>query len=155
MIATLMNMHWNKEHKRFEEERRKHQEQREQQIALSRITDVDQMSGLEFEEYLRVLFSKMGYDARTTRASGDFGADVVLTDQEGQLTVVQAKRYSKPVGVKAVQEVHGAKGFYQAEYAIVVTNSSFTKAARDLALKLNVRLIDRHELTELGAQVWD
>ena len=42
--------------------------------------------------------------AKVLPPSGDYGADLVLDNKKGR-TVVQAKRYSKPVGVKAVQEV--------------------------------------------------
>jgi restriction system protein len=63
--------------------------------------------------------------------------------------VIQAKRYSKDVGIKVVQEVMGAKAYYSADGAWVVTNSHFTKAATVLAKKSNVILIDREQLIDL------
>jgi len=63
--------------------------------------------------------------------------------------VVQAKRYSKAVGLKAVQEVTSAKPHYKADEAWVITNSSFTKAAEKLATSNNVRLIGREQLIDI------
>ncbi len=67
-----------------------------------------------------------------TRAAGDFGADLILKKVDKKI-VVQAKRYSKNVGISAVQEVVGSKAHYNADEAWVVTNSGFTEAAIDLA----------------------
>ena len=55
---------------------------------------------------------------------------------------VQAKRYAKPVGVKAVQEVAAARSFYGASGAAVITNGAFTPAARRLAASCRVELWD-------------
>lgn len=86
----------------------------------------------------------MGYTVKFTPASGDYGADLLLT--KGNKTIaVQAKRYSNTVGVKAVQEASGAKGFYKTNEAWVVTNNIFTKNACNFAEKLQVRLIDRSQ----------
>ncbi|MCL6573586.1 MAG: restriction endonuclease, partial [Bacillus sp. (in: Bacteria)] len=85
--------------------------------------------------------------AEVTKASGDYGADLLLT-KGAKKVVVQAKRYSKDVGIKAVQEVIGAKSYYTAQDAWVVSNSYFTKAAKALAQKSNVLLVDRDELID-------
>ncbi|MEH7272628.1 restriction endonuclease, partial [Neobacillus vireti] len=79
--------------------------------------------------------------------SGDFGADLLLKKDRKKI-VVQAKRYSKDVGIKAVQEVMGARSYYKADEAWVVSNSYFTKAARELARNGNVALVNRDELID-------
>jgi restriction system protein len=71
-----------------------------------------------------------------------------LLHKDGKKIVVQAKRYSKDVGIKAVQEVMGAKSYYQADEAWGVSNSYFTKAAKELAQKGNVLLVDRDTLID-------
>ena len=53
--------------------------------------------------------------------------------KDGVKTDVQAKRHTKPVGIKAVQEVVAAKGMYRCTEAMVVTNSTFTQPAMELA----------------------
>ena len=60
--------------------------------------------------------------------------------------VVQAKRYERNVGIAAVQEVVGSIAYYKADRAMVVTNSNFTKSARDLAKRNEVELWGRKEM---------
>lgn len=62
----------------------------------------DRLSGIEFEEYLLRVFKKLGCEGMVTQASGDFGADL-LVKNDGETIVVQAKRYSDPVGISAVR----------------------------------------------------
>lgn len=121
----------------------------QQKLVRSGIDAIDRMDGREFEEYLVVLFRKLGFSkVRATRYTGDFGADVVM-EKTGERHVIQAKCYSNNVGVKAVQEVVAAKAHYSAGQAWVVTNARFTPAARSLAGSNDVRLIDRDELIKL------
>ena len=58
--------------------------------------------------------------------------------------VVQCKHYSKPVGVRAIQEVNAARKYYNASRAAVATNSTFTKQARALAKRCGVELWERY-----------
>jgi len=48
--------------------------------------------------------------------------------------------------VKAIQEAVAAKNYYKADNAMVITNSSFTKGAVDLAIANNVELWDGKKL---------
>jgi len=121
--------------------------QAKERLRNSRIEEIDSMDGIQFEYYLKELYLSRGYGVEVTSASGDYGADLVLK-KDGEKIVAQAKRYSKDVGIKAVQEVIGAKSYYRADGAWVVTNSYFTKAARELAQTGNIRLVDRDELID-------
>lgn len=115
------------------------------------IKDIDQMAdGSEFEEYLYRLFLALGYkDAYKTQASRDFGADLVFTDREGVRNVVQAKRYSYPVGLGAVQEVYGSMRFYKAKKSIVIASNVYTAACDDLAGYNGVKLHSRNDLINI------
>ena len=121
--------------------------QKKNRLAASGIADIDTMDGKAFEEYLEVLFGKLGYKVERTRYVGDYGADLI-TQKDGVKTVVQAKRYGKAVGIKAVQEAVAAKGMYRCTEAMVVTNSTFTRAAVELARANRVVLWDRDRLVE-------
>ncbi|MEH7248235.1 restriction endonuclease [Neobacillus niacini] len=123
-----------------------------ERLRNSGIADIDRMNGIEFEHYLKELYQSRGYTAEVTSASGDYGADLLLK-KDGRKIVVQAKRYAKDVGIKAVQEVMGAKSYYRAEEARVVSNSYFTKAARELAAKGQVMLVNRDELIDYILQL--
>ena len=97
-------------------------------LLSSDISQIDIMEGYEFEEYLKTLFFYEGFSSETTTKSRDYGADIILTSQTEKI-IVQAKRYSKAVGVKSVQEIMGAVKHYNATGAMVVTNSYFTQSA--------------------------
>jgi HJR/Mrr/RecB family endonuclease len=123
---------------------------RREQAARSGIGDVDAMSGREFEERLALLFADLGYAVVRTRASGDYGADLLL-ERAGERVVVQAKRYDASVGIEAVQQVIGATRYYDAAQALVVTNSTCTKPAAALANAHGVELVEREALVGLLA----
>ena len=107
-----------------------------------------ELSGYEFQEYLKNLFKLLGYVVIQTKLSGDQGADLIIS-KDGEKIVVQAKKYNGKVSNEAVQEVVAAKNHYKANKAIVVTNSSFTKSAIDLALSNNVELWDGAKLKSI------
>ncbi|WP_188206818.1 restriction endonuclease [Alkalibacillus aidingensis] len=121
---------------------------RDKKLKRAGIHEVDQMDGLTFEKYLKLIFREKGYKAKVTRAAGDYGADLIL-EKDGNRQVVQAKRYSKNVGIKAVQEITAALKYYQASEALVVTNSYFTNQAQSLAKENDVQLINREGLINL------
>ncbi|MCQ6282638.1 restriction endonuclease [Bacillus sp. EB600] len=109
---------------------------------------IDDMEGIEFENYLKVLFQSLGYNASVTKTSGDFGADLILWKNSTKI-LVQAKRYSKKVGVSAVQQIVAAKNMYNADEICVATNNYFTKPAKQLAQANDVNLIDRDQIVQL------
>lgn len=118
-------------------------------LQQSGISDIDQMSGRQFEEYLGTLFGNQGYSVSYTSTTGDFGADLIL--KKGQeVIVIQAKRYKQSIGVKAVQEVISAMKMYNATASWVVTNSTYTKQALTLAKRNHVRMIEREELIRMS-----
>jgi restriction system protein len=112
------------------------------------IPEIDRMSGLEFEKYLEILFRRLGYQVERTPYVGDQGGDLVLT-KAGERILVQAKRHSKDVGNKAVQEAAAARPHYRCHRAMVVTNQEFTKSARELAVSNQVELWGRSKLAEV------
>lgn len=118
---------------------------RYKQYLDSPLASVDRMKGDEFEEYLAAHFRKLGYHVSLTPKSNDYGADLIIK-KDGEITVVQAKRYRDKVGIKAIQEIIGAKGYYKADKMMVVTNSYFTAGAVKLATANNVTLWDRNSI---------
>lgn len=114
-------------------------------------TSLQDMSGTDFEAFLGLLFKRLGYKVQATRASGDYGADLLLCEpgHSGRLIAVQAKHLSSNVGVSAVQEVVASRAHYGADAAWVVTSSSFTEPARRLAADNAVMLVDGADLAKL------
>jgi restriction system protein len=103
------------------------------------------MTPTDYELHCALLLRSTGWDAQTTVASGDQGTDVIAR-RNGLVLVVQCKLYSQPVGNSAVQEISAARMHYQADYAAVVSNASFTTAARQLARTNGVFLLHHEEL---------
>jgi restriction system protein len=114
-------------------------------LSRSGIAEVDLMDGTTFEHFLTTLFRRLGYSVEHTGRRGDYGADLVVT-KEGRRVAVQAKRWTKAVGVKAVQEAVASKGMYRCAEALVVANRAFTRQARTLARANDVTLWDREML---------
>lgn len=98
------------------------------------------ISPIEFEVCCADYLKLRGWRADTTKASGDHGADVVAT-RMGISIVIQCKKYSKPVGSRAVQEAISGRAFHKADYAFVVSNQSYTNTAHDLASQTNILLL--------------
>jgi len=117
------------------------------------INDVDLMNGSEFEHFVALLFTKMGYEATVTKGSGDQGIDV-LAEKNNVKIGVQAKCYSGSVSNSAIQEVVAGAQHYGCDKSIVVTNNVFSKSAIELAQSNNVILWDRTILKDKIIEVF-
>ena len=116
------------------------------------LSRIDAMKGTDFEEYFARLLRRRGYiDVTVTKGSGDFGVDVIA-HLNGERVLFQCKRYSQPVGVKAVQEIYAGIPHYHGQSAVVVTSNHFTDAAFTLAEETGVCLWDRGTLKQLIAE---
>jgi len=106
------------------------------------------MTGREFELCCRNILQETGWRAALTPGSGDQGADIIA-EKDRRRVVIQCKFYNGSVGNKAVQEAYAAAAFQDAGYAVVVTNSVFTKSAHQLAHKNGVLLMHHTDLPRL------
>lgn len=111
------------------------------------IEDIDYMEGYKFEEFICELFRMQGYAANLTTKSNDQGIDIIIEWDKKRIGV-QAKRYSGKVGNSAIQEVVAGLSFYGLDKGMVITNSIFTKSARELADANKILLWDRSRLIE-------
>ena len=113
------------------------------------ISDIDLMSGDEFEKYTVRLLKSNGYtNVEKTKTSGDYGIDVVAR-KDGKKYAFQCKCYQGSVGVHAVQEAFSGAKMYRADIAAVITNSRFTPNAQKMAKEIGVQLFDRNLLINL------
>lgn len=109
--------------------------------------DLTQLDGFAFEQWLLGVFRELGYVAKLTSRGSDFGVDLIV-EKDGLKSAVQAKHHKAAVGIAAVQEVHGGRGYYRCKGAIVVSTGTFTVQAEKLARRLRVELYDRRWITE-------
>ena len=114
------------------------------------LLDIDNnMDGLEFEKISKKILENNNFNnIQITKASGDFGVDI-LAMKDNVKYAIQCKRYSSPIGVKAIQEVIASKSMNKCHVAVVLTNNYFTNSAKELAEKNNVLLWDRNVLIEM------
>lgn len=116
-------------------------------------TDLTKMDATAFEQFVRQVFEAMGMQGWNTERSGDDGVDAVVFNKDpivGGLTIVQAKRYTRVVGVSHVRELVGAMDEKRAGRGIIVTTSWFASGcwtkARDNG---RVELIEGSNLRQL------
>lgn len=120
-------------------------------LAHEEITEArfhEDMSPEEFEHYCAAVLREMKWNARVTRASGDQGVDIVA-DKRGMRIVIQCKKYSKPVGNRAVQEIVAAIAHEDAQRGVVVATSDYTPAAERLAASNQVLLLHHADLRRI------
>ena len=112
------------------------------------------MTPSEFEHAVAQLIVPLGYrDVRVVGGAADLGVDVLCRDRRGRKVAVQVKRYqpSNTVSSSAVQTFMGGMVAHSADRGIIVTTSTFTGPARQLAHDHNIVLIDGTELTRILA----
>lgn len=115
-------------------------------ILSTGINQVDLLSPYEFEDWIARFLNLYGYDAFTTKRSGDFGADVIA-EQNGNKYVISCKKYTNGLGVKCVQEIIGAMDYYGAQIGWVMSTAPhFSKQAFDLAATRGIKLYTKNDL---------
>lgn len=107
---------------------------------LQETTNLAAMDWEDFEHLVRELFEKefavRGGEVRVTQSSRDGGIDVVAFDPDpitGGKIVIQAKRYTRTVGVSAVRDLYGAIHNEGASRGILVTTADFGPDAHQFA----------------------
>ncbi len=109
-----------------------------------------------FEHLVRDLLEAMGYeDVTVTKASGDYGVDVVATVQFGITTiteVVQVKRRQDSIQRPTLDQLRGALPYYKALRGTLITLGTFSQGCIDAALYVGaapIGLIDGEKLLDL------
>lgn len=128
-IAPVMEI--NKEDRRFIEAKTTH---------IDNATNLAAMDWGDFEHLVRELFEKefasRGGEVKITQASSDGGVDAVAFDPDpitGGKIVIQAKRYTKTVGVSAVRDLFGTMQHEGASRGILITTADYGPDAYSFA----------------------
>ena len=102
-------------------------------IELSTLEEVDEMDDESFETWCISLLKRLDYrNFKIVPVIGDQGADFVATKNHERYAI-KCKRHFTAVDAGAVEELYSAKKYYNCDAAIVMTNSTFTTDATDLA----------------------
>jgi restriction system protein len=114
------------------------------------------MDWLDFENLIREIFekefSRNGGEVKITQASRDGGVDAIAFDPDpirGGKIVIQAKRYTNPVGVSAVRDLFGTVHNEGATKGILVTTSDYGPDAYEFAKGKPLTLLSGSELLYL------
>jgi restriction system protein len=110
------------------------------------------MEGVEYESHCAEVLRNSGWKTSLTKGSGDQGVDILAI--KNNITVaIQCKRLSKPVGNKAVQEAFAGMQFVKGNFSVVVTNSSYTPGAREIARETGTFLLNDNNLPQLESLI--
>jgi restriction system protein len=110
------------------------------------------MSGTEFEDHVARVARTCGVPVIMTPLSGDWGVDLIVGHRPNRLAI-QCKRYSRPIGPGAVQEVVAGAPMQDCTRTMVVSNQDFTPAARRLAERHGCALVGGTELVRLSSAI--
>ena len=112
---------------------------------LQQLATIDKMDGLEFEKFIAAILNKQGYKNIKLTEKYDLGVDIIA-EKNGIRWGIQVKRYSGLVKANAVRQVVTALNKYECERAMVISNSTCSRVAKELAETNNCVLIDRNQL---------
>lgn len=146
-IAPVMEM--NKQDKRFIDAK-------EVIAGLDTATNIAAMDWGDFEHLIRELFEKefasRGGEVKITQASSDGGVDAVAFDPDpitGGKIVIQAKRYTKTVGVSAVRDLYGTVQHEGASRGILISTADYGPDAHQFATGKPISLFSGSHLLHL------
>lgn len=99
------------------------------------------MRGERYERYIARLYEQEGFSTSLTRRNADKGIDI-LAEKGGVRIAVQAKHYSRgnKVSSTEVQRYSGLLARGDIHQVVIVTTSSFTQQAREVATNRGVKL---------------
>ncbi|MCL4357861.1 restriction endonuclease [Patescibacteria group bacterium] len=99
------------------------------------------MTGVEFEDQVVLWLKRSGFNQVVKTEYYDRGIDIIAA-KPGMMLGVQVKRSSRPVGIAAVRAAVAGINSYGCNQAMVVTNSTFTAQAKQLAIDNGCSLVD-------------
>lgn len=122
-------------------------------------TNLAAMNWEEFEHFVRELFERefasRGGEVKVTQSSSDGGVDAIAWDPDpitGGKIVIQAKRYTKTVGVSAVRDLYGTTMSEGASRGILVTTADFGPDAHKFCQNKPITLLNGANLLHLLAK---
>lgn len=116
------------------------------------MTDINTLTGIEFENLCQALLQKVGFDVETTKASGDGGIDLIAHCHQPFFDgkyIIQCKRYSGGVGEPIIRDLYGVVMAEHANKGILMTTGYFSISAVNFSRNKNLELIDGEKLAGL------
>lgn len=116
-----------------------------------RIEDIDknikEMNSRQFEYFCSLIFKELGYKVKLTKATNDYGRDLILDEN----IFVEIKHYDKDkssmVGREICQKLLGSCKMFDVEKAIIINTGKYHNNAYECAAMVdNLELWDKKEL---------
>lgn len=129
-----------------------------QQVNLGKdgSTNLAAMDWEDFEHLIREIFAKefssRGGEVKITQSSSDGGVDAIAFDPDqisGGKIIIQAKRYTRTVGVAAVRDLYGTTMNEGANKGILITTSDYGPDAYKFAAEKPLTLMNGGHLLHL------
>lgn len=118
------------------------------------INSLQKLEPAEFENLVKMLLLSMGFNASTTKATGDGGIDVLAINEQpivGGKYVIQCKKYAtgNNVGESAIRDLYGVMHAENANKGILITTSDFSNQAYSFSQGKAIELINGSSLLGL------
>ena len=97
----------------------------------------------QYEQVVAEYFKNKGYEIKITPYSNDYGVDIFASNEKEKLAI-QVKMFgntSRKINRQMIMELHGAKDFFDCDYAIIATNGEILHNALEVANKLNIQIL--------------
>lgn len=122
------------------------------------LSNLRQINEYDFEEFIAKLWNRYGWETEVTAGSNDRGIDVIAEKHRPfeQKHLIQVKRWGSgnKVGGPEIQQysslLRRGDGI---DAVVVVTTSSFSRQAKELASELNVKLVDGFDLYDVLSEI--
>ena len=112
---------------------------------------LQQKTGEQFEGIIGEIFRREGFLVKTTKRTGDGGIDLFI-EKDGEVDIIQCKRWSAKVSVDAIQSFYGSfqdlkeKKSHNLKRAYFFTTTGYTKGAQSFCTGKPIKLIDGKEI---------
>jgi len=115
---------------------------------------VSNMDGHAFERFIGLVFFLQGYEIEISPKSGDQGVDIIALRGDRRIAI-QCKRFAKGalVSNSAIQEIFAGMSYYKCTDGLLVTTSSLTSHAQELADSLGIKYWDEQYIEVLCSDV--
>lgn len=127
--------------------------------------ELDEITWVDLERVLREVFEGLGFTTELTRPAMDGGFDLRLTDEQGQVVLVEVKHWAEPnrVGPKQVSRLIEVTAREGAAGGLLLSRSGYTDTVYNglIVIPPKVRLGDGDKIrslcriySRLGSELW-
>lgn len=111
------------------------------------------MDGVTFEREVASIYREHGYEAKTTKATGEGGIDIRLW-KDGQYSIAQCKNVRRQIDEPAARKLLEIANKERASKAILICSGGFTPQARSFAKSRAVELLDLNQFMKLVTNIY-